>query len=90
MWILFASFFKRHVNFLLYSVFCCILIGLCFFATVVDIFHHLNNARESTEIIGDGDISMDKNVDETSPLLPNGSGQKMIIKDKTKGKYDCD
>ncbi|XP_028401903.1 O-acyltransferase like protein-like [Dendronephthya gigantea] len=74
-------------------VFCCILIGLCLLATIVDILRHLNGPRESTEIIGDGDISLDKNdhedekvfENERKPLLPNGSGQETVIKDKTGG-----
>jgi hypothetical protein len=72
-------------HFFLSSVFCGILIGICLLATVVEIFLNSWPPHESVDTVENGgEISMDKNNDENTPLLPNGE-VKTAFKDKTRG-----
>jgi hypothetical protein len=63
------------------------LIGICLLATVVEIFLNSYKPRDSAEIVENGsEISMDKNIDEITPLLPNGPDEvTTTLKDKTRG-----
>ena len=63
------------------------MIGICLLATVVEIFEFLNSwmPHESVDTVENGgEISMDKNTDENTPLLHNDE-VKTAAKDKMRG-----
>ncbi len=61
------------------------MIGICLLATAVEIFLNSLMPEESVDSVeSGGEISMDKNNDENTPLLPSNE-VKTAFKDKTRG-----
>lgn len=59
------------LNSVLFSIFCGLLVGICLLATIMEILKASNNLDNKAQAVeNSGHISMDKDANEKTPLLP--------------------
>lgn len=73
---------------ILFSVFCGILVGICLLATIADIFEASYKPHKAEIVENGADISMDKDHNEKTPLVPNGGTTKVVNNKGEMGKMN--